>query len=29
VKGKAWRAVKLSDWGVRTYTDVIFTRATR
>lgn len=25
VKGKAWRAIKLSDWGVRTYTDVIFT----
>ena len=25
VKGKAWRAVRLSEWGVRTYTDVIFT----
>jgi len=25
VKGKAWRAIKLSDYGVRTYTDVIFT----
>jgi len=25
VKGKSWRAVRLSDWGVRTYTDVIFT----
>jgi len=25
VKGKAWRAIKLSDFGVRTYTDVIFT----
>ncbi|MCW5732853.1 MAG: ABC transporter substrate-binding protein [Enhydrobacter sp.] len=25
VKGKAWRAVRLSDYGVRTYTDVIFT----
>ena len=25
VKGKTWRAIKLSDYGVRTYTDVIFT----
>jgi NitT/TauT family transport system substrate-binding protein len=25
IKGKAWRAVRLSDYGVRTYTDVIFT----
>jgi len=25
VKGKEWRAIKLSDFGVRTYTDVIFT----
>lgn len=25
VKGKEWRAIKLSDYGVRTYTDVIFT----
>jgi NitT/TauT family transport system substrate-binding protein len=25
VKGKGWRAIRLSDFGVRTYTDVIFT----
>ena len=25
VKGKEWQAIKLSDYGVRTYTDVIFT----
>lgn len=25
VKGKEWRAIKLSDFGVRLYTDVIFT----
>ncbi|MBV8393022.1 MAG: ABC transporter substrate-binding protein [Alphaproteobacteria bacterium] len=27
VKGKSWRAIQLSDWGVRTYTDTIFTSA--
>jgi len=27
VKGKAWRAIRLSEWGVQLYTDVIFTSA--
>jgi NitT/TauT family transport system substrate-binding protein len=25
VKGKAWRALRMSEWGIRSYTDVIFT----
>jgi NitT/TauT family transport system substrate-binding protein len=25
VKGKSWRALRLAEWGVPTYTDVIFT----
>jgi NitT/TauT family transport system substrate-binding protein len=27
IKGKSWRAVRLAEWGVPTYTDVIFTSA--
>ena len=27
VKGKAWRAIRLSEWGVPLYTDVIFASA--
>ncbi|HTR88392.1 MAG TPA: ABC transporter substrate-binding protein [Reyranella sp.] len=25
IKGKSWRAIRISEWGVPTYTDVIFT----
>lgn len=27
VKGKAWRALRIGQWGIPTYTDVIFTSA--